>query len=156
MKSGAGKPIIASLLLGALLSVMAGTASGQNTAPTKEEGGHGRGLADLLLTAGAAPGQGWPPTKEEVGHEKWLVERMQEATSIKTGMSRADLLKVFGADGGLQSIPPERYVLKSCRYIKVEVQFRLGSPRPLAHIPPDEQIVILKISAPYLAYPTED
>lgn len=34
-------------------------------------------------------------------HEQWLAERLHEATSVREGMSGADLLKVFEDDGGL-------------------------------------------------------
>jgi len=46
-----------------------------------------------------------------------------EATSIKEGMTRADLLKVFTMDGGLQLLLPTRYVLKNSNLIKVDVEF---------------------------------
>lgn len=38
-------------------------------------------------------------------------------------MTRADLIKIFRIDGGLQSFLPTRYVLKSSSMIKVEVEF---------------------------------
>ena len=56
-------------------------------------------------------------------HDQWLQERYVEATSIKEGMTRADLLKVFRMDGGLQPYLPNRYVLKSSNLIKVDVEF---------------------------------
>ncbi len=59
-------------------------------------------------------------------HQKWLSERIIEAKSIKPGMSRAQLLKIFDVEGGLQSIPATRYVLKSCPMIKIDVSFKPG------------------------------
>jgi len=82
-------------------------------------------------------------------HEPWLEERYKEATSIKTGMTRADLLKLFEEDGGLQSIPAGRYVLKSCHLIQIEVKFdtKYGvNYRPT----PDENLKIVEVSRPYL------
>ncbi|MBK7749211.1 MAG: hypothetical protein IPI39_18395 [Candidatus Obscuribacter sp.] len=35
-----------------------------------------------------------------------------------------DLLKVFDMEGGLQSKPASRYVLKSCPMIKINVTFK--------------------------------
>jgi len=52
-----------------------------------------------------------------------LQERYVEATSIKEGMTRDDLLKKFRIDGGLQSLLPTRYVLKQSNLIKVDVEF---------------------------------
>ena len=60
------------------------------------------------------------------GHRKWLSDRIIEAHSIQPGMSRAQLLKVFDVEGGLQSIPATRYVLKSCPMIKIDVTFKPG------------------------------
>ena len=56
-------------------------------------------------------------------HDLWLQERYFEATSIKEGMTRAELLKIFRMDGGLQTLLPTRYVLKSSSFIKVDVEF---------------------------------
>lgn len=56
-------------------------------------------------------------------HDQWLQERYFEATSIKEGMTRADLVKIFRIDGGLQPFLPTRYVLKSSSLIKVDVEF---------------------------------
>ena len=55
--------------------------------------------------------------------DQWLQQRYFEATSIKEGMTRADLVKVFRMDGGLQPGLPNRYVLKSSNLIKVDVEF---------------------------------
>ena len=95
-------------------------------------------------------------SSEEEKHEAWLLDRLREARSIKAGMSKADLLKVFNPDGGLQRIPPERYVLRTCYYIKVDVRFQLPGERPLAKIPPDSELRILVISKPYLELPIAD
>lgn len=56
-------------------------------------------------------------------HDQWLQERYFEAISIKEGMTRADLVKIFRMDGGLQPFLPTRYVLKSSSVIKVDVEF---------------------------------
>ena len=92
-------------------------------------------------------------SKEEEKHEAWLLDRLREAVSIKAGMSKADLLEVFTPDGGLQRIPPERYILRTCYYIKVHVRFQLPGERPLAKVPPDSELKILIISKPYLEPP---
>jgi hypothetical protein len=89
-------------------------------------------------------------SEEEEKHHKWLRERMEEAHSIKVGMSRAELLKVFDPDGGRDLIPPIRYVLDSCSLIKVDVQFEIPKGTPIAHLPPDNELKITSISKPYL------
>lgn len=72
-----------------------------------------------LLTISST--SGLPPSFQS--HDQWLQERYFEATSIKEGMTRADLVKIFGIDGGLQPFLPTRYVLKSSSFIKVDVEF---------------------------------
>lgn len=60
----------------------------------------------------------------QVNHQKWLSDRIDEAHKIKPAMTEADLLKVFDIEGGLQSKPASRYVLKSCPMIKINVTFK--------------------------------
>lgn len=72
-----------------------------------------------LFTISASSGLPQP----DRNHDQWLQERYFEATSIKEGMTRADLLKIFRMDGGLQPLLPTRYVLKSSSFIKVDVEF---------------------------------
>lgn len=52
-------------------------------------------------------------------------------------MSRADLLKLFEMDGGLQLMLPERYVLKSCTMIKVDIKFDIPNETKNTIIPED-------------------
>ncbi len=90
-------------------------------------------------------------------HEAWLQARMTEATSVKPGATRADLLKIFEADGGLQRIPAARYVLITCHLIKVDVEFEPPEP-PSADqpVPADADLKIATVSKPYLEYPAKD
>jgi hypothetical protein len=85
---------------------------------------------------------------EQTGSQ-WLRERYDEASSIRVGMTRAELIKVFSEDGGLQSIPASRYVLKSSTMIKVDVKFEF--PEGIDHrTATDDQLHIKSISKPYL------
>ena len=91
----------------------------------------------------------------EEARRQWLYERYAEATSMKPGMSRADLLRVFKEDGGLQRIPATRYLLKSCNMIKIEVEFDTEYGQRYKK-KPDAELKITKISRPYLEYPQMD
>ncbi|MCI0620131.1 MAG: hypothetical protein L0387_00375 [Acidobacteria bacterium] len=93
------------------------------------------------------------PAQTEQSHEEWLARRIQEVQEVKVGMSRAVLLKNFREEGGLQAIPARRYVLRSCAYIKIDVEFPIADKRPL---PRDTQMKILRISKPYLELPIGD
>lgn len=132
-------------------------------------------VASLVCCVLAAVGFGLlrhaPP---ERSHDDWLHEKYLQATSVKEGMTRADLLKLFVMDGGIQPGVPTRYVLKSSRMIKVDVEFDVPdavrgqfvtedgaatpadasksktSPRGGFQVTPDEQLKIKSISRPYL------
>src|SRR5437763_1004921 len=88
----------------------------------------------------------WPPTSQaERNCDQWLQERYREAASIKVGMTRAELKKVFSEDGGLQPIPANRYVLKSSNLIKVDVQFEFPAGANYRNAP-DHRVHINTIS----------
>jgi len=107
-------------------------------------------FAGLLVIAGART---YPLAQTANGqaHEQWLEERYKEAISIKAGMTRADLLKLFEEDGGLQSIPAGRYVLKSCHLIQIQVKF--DTEYGVNYKPTlDENLKIVEVSRPYLEH----
>jgi hypothetical protein len=95
-------------------------------------------------------------TEEEGKHYAWLRDRVTEAYSVQAGMSRADLLRVFEPDGGLQRIPPRRYILRECDLIKVDVQFAFPEGISSSNPPPDNELVISSISKPYFERPTPE
>jgi len=82
-------------------------------------------------------------------HSQWIEERYREATSIKEGMTVADLQKVFTQDGGLQSAPNLWYILKSCMWIKIDVEVDVP-PGEKRQSPPGANIRIKQVSKPYL------
>jgi hypothetical protein len=89
-----------------------------------------------ILTAGGFAM--FQPTQPERSHDEWLQQRYAEATSIKARMTRAQLMKLFRADGGLQLILPTRYVLKSSDMIKVDVEFDVPEGVNSKIMPEDE------------------
>jgi len=104
-------------------------------------------IAALLLIMGArvAP---QAQDNEDKAHRQWLEERYKEATSIKPGMTRADLLKLFVQEGGFQSLTaPQRYVLKGCNLIHLEVSFDKYDSANRRH---DDSVRITDVSKPYL------
>jgi hypothetical protein len=101
----------------------------------------------LIIAAGAVATP--RAFQSEESHDRWLKERYAEATSVKVGMTRADLKKVFDQDGGLQPATRPRYVLKSSDIIKVDVEFAI--PEGMNHRnAPDDLVHIKDISKPYL------
>ena len=91
----------------------------------------------------------------EDDQRRWLAERYAEAVSVRPGMSRRDLRRLFRPDGGLQTIPSSRYVLKSCAMIKVEVKFELPEGASPADSRDENELIdarmkINEVSKPYL------
>ena len=78
-----------------------------------------------------------------------------ECQKIKPGMTRADLYKVFGTEGGMYSARDRSFVYHACPYIKVDVSFTLSSPdqHNLDEQPTD---IIRYISKPYLEWSVSD
>ena len=119
--------------------------------------------------------------KYSSGSSDQCSDKYSEATSIKAGMTRADLIKLFEVDGGIQSLLANRYVLKSSNIIKVDVEFEVSEIVKGRIIPddlrdemktprdsqsktnskdyqfvPNEKLKIKSISKPYLELPFQD
>ena len=105
------------------------------------------GVACLFMRPTGSATQVKPPTEEDQKHYVWLTGKLDEVNSIRVGMTRADLLKVFTQDAGLLQ---DRYVLRSCHLIKVDVVFDVPKGMPFANRPPDTDLKIKLISKPYL------
>src|SRR5262245_11285252 len=80
----------------------------------------------LLLTNTALEAQS--PQKSQ-GQTEWVANSLKEIQTIKVGMTRTDLLKVFTTEGGLSTGLTRTYVYRECPYIKVDVEFEpVGRP----------------------------
>ncbi len=88
----------------------------------------------------------------EQEHTEWVAHALREMQTIKPGMARADLLKVFREEGGLSNAAQRRYAYRECPYNKVDVKFdaandadgRVGRETP--------QDKIASISQPFLEW----
>ncbi|PYS25702.1 MAG: hypothetical protein DMF72_00765 [Acidobacteria bacterium] len=87
-------------------------------------------------------------------HNDWLARSLSEIQTVKVGMKRRDLLRLFTTEGGFSSRTSRKYVYKGSPYIKVDIQFQpagaTGNPRENL----DDEIV--QISKPYLEYSVSD
>lgn len=80
---------------------------------------------------------------------------LTQIQTIKPGMTRADLLKVFTTEGGMFYRLHRTYVHKDCPLIKVDVDFKPAGPESdMAREAPSD--VITKISKPYLDWMISD
>jgi hypothetical protein len=81
--------------------------------------------------------------------------------TIKPGMTREDLLKVFMTEGGLFTGLQRTFVSRDCPYLKVDVEFRaVGRRSPddngRATLVEGSRDIIFKISRPYLEFSSAD
>jgi hypothetical protein len=91
----------------------------------------------------------------ESEHSRWLAKSLREMQTIKPGMTREDLLKVFQEQGGLSSRTTQRYAYRECPYIHVDVVFEaVGAPKGNSITSPKDKIV--RISGPFLGWPIID
>jgi len=94
-------------------------------------------------------------------HEVWVGHALEEMESIKPGMIRDDLLKVFRTEGGLSTAFHRTFVSRDCAYFKVDVELRaVGRPdldrKGRATLEESPSDIIVKISRPYLQYSITD
>jgi hypothetical protein len=78
---------------------------------------------------------------------KQISDILKECESVKPGMTRADLLKIFTTEGGLSGQQGRRYVHIRCPYIKVDVEFA-----PTKSGQEQATDIITKISKPFLEW----
>ncbi|MGC0773496.1 MAG: hypothetical protein WB543_11220 [Candidatus Acidiferrum sp.] len=77
-------------------------------------------------------------------HSQWVNSVLAWIATIKPGMTRSDLLRVFTTEGGLSTRTHRTYVLKQCRTIKIDVEFSISGR--------EAEDKITQISKPYLDY----
>ncbi|HEX3083690.1 MAG TPA: hypothetical protein VHP99_04145 [Pyrinomonadaceae bacterium] len=111
-------------------------------------------IAGLLVVFGAGRSP-LAQSGDDKAHQRWLEDRYKEAASIQPGMTRADLMKLFIEDGGIQMIPARRYVLKSCYLIQIEVKLEGPSQGDYRSVP-DNELKIVEVSKPYLQHMAQD
>jgi hypothetical protein len=95
-----------------------------------------------------------PRSKKQVDEKRtqWIQHVMRSISTIKPGMTRKDLSSILETDGGLSFRSQGRFVYRHCPYIKVDIEFSPADED--ANWSPDDRIV--KISRPYLEYPSSD
>ena len=89
----------------------------------------------------------------EIGpsHTMWIEGVLRSIETVKVGMRRSELLKVFNGEGGISTTSQRTYIYRECPYIKVDVKFAVESPE--RESPTDK---IVEISRPYLAWSVAD
>lgn len=94
-------------------------------------------------------------SQSSVDHVSWVAEVLKRIDTIKPGMTREELLKVFTTQGGLSTGLQRTFVSRDCPYFKIDVQFKpVGPPSRDGNgrvtLEEGSQDLIVQISRPYL------
>ena len=94
-------------------------------------------------------------------NDRWVAAALTRMQSIKPGMTRGDLLKVFRTEGGFSTGLHRTYVSRDCSYFKVDVHFHAvgRSERDedgSVTLVEDDRDSIATISGPYLQFAITD
>ena len=99
--------------------------------------------------------------QKQAERTKWVSDSLMEMRTIKVGMTRAQLLKVFTHEGGIYTALQQTFVYRGCPYFKVDVKFTpVGRPERdrdgrMTSVQ-DPRDVIKEISRPYLEFSIVD
>jgi hypothetical protein len=90
-----------------------------------------------------------------------VTHALEKMESIKPGMTREDLLRVFTTEGGLFTGLYRTFVSRDCPYFKIDVEFNaVGRPNRdnegRVTLDEDNRDIIVKLSRPYLQFSVVD
>ena len=120
-------------------------------------------LLSIIVIGGSAsfrPTQSASPQPCAQDHEVWLTQLTAKMETIKPGMTRWDVLKIFRTDGGppirkdgrLPTLLRQTFVSQDSPYMKIDVEFepftRVNGLR--GFLLEDNRDVIVKVSKPYV------
>ena len=93
--------------------------------------------------------------------DEWVTETLVKMKSIRPGMTREELMKVFHTQGGLSTGLRRTFVSRECPYFKVDVEFRAVGRTDRDNdgrvtVQEDDRDVITQISRPYLEFTIAD
>jgi hypothetical protein len=91
-----------------------------------------------------------PAPGQSSEHVQWVEHSLLVMQSVKPGMTRADVEKIFVREGGWSTRIQRTYVYRECPYFRVAVEFE---PAPGAQ---EQEDKITSISKPVLDWPRSD
>jgi hypothetical protein len=90
-------------------------------------------------------------TQTKLGLE--IANVLKQCETIKPGMTRVELSKVFSTEGGLSTLTHRSYVYRDCPYVKVDVDFAPSAAKQDTERRTD---VVIRISKPRLEWSIAD
>ena len=114
------------------------------------------GGANVLL-ASASEGE----EESSSAHLAWVTEVLKRMQTIKPGMTRKILLRVFTTEGGLSTGLQRTFVSRDCPYFKIDVEFQaVGRPNRDENgrvtLVEGNEDIIHRPSTPYLQFSVMD
>ena len=82
------------------------------------------------------------PARLQTSHDEWVLAALSQMKTVKVGNARADLLKAFAAQGGIQLRARGSFYSRVCQFFRVDVEFDVQSS--------SDRDLITRISRPYL------
>lgn len=116
-------------------------------------------LSISVIVIGGSSVRSASPEQTAQDHVTWVSHTLEKMETVKPGMTRWDLLKVFRAEGGISTGLRQTFVSQDCPYFKVDVEFKSGAgpDKPgVVMLPQDNRDIIVKVSKPYLQLTIED
>jgi hypothetical protein len=119
-------------------------------------------LLVLLLVPGSVCAQTeQTQTDSNQQHVQWVAESLKAMQSVKPGMTRAELLRVFTTEGGESTGLRRTYMYRQSPYFKVDVEFEaVGRPARDSDgrvtLVESDADTIKTISGPYLRFSIVD
>jgi hypothetical protein len=94
-------------------------------------------------------------------HQAWVSQTLTKIETIRPGMTRGELLKVFTTEGGLSTGLHRTFISRDCSYFKVTVDFdAVGRPSRdkdgRVTLVEDSRDIIVNVSLPYLQFGVVD
>ncbi len=108
-------------------------------------------LGPFDVCASRAPAPDLRASPLNRSREQWVASSMIEMQTIKAGMTRRQLSRVFTTEGGISSPADRVYVYRDCGYFKVRVKFQ---PATASNESPDDRIS--SISEPFIQFAVYD
>ena len=115
--------------------------------------------ATAILIASSSMFAQESPSKGD--RDKWVGSVINEIQTIKIGMTRGRLRKVFLEEGGISTTTHRTYVFRECSYIKVDFVFEARGPKTKdaegrTWQKESDADVIVGMSKPYLQFAIMD
>ena len=105
-----------------------------------------------------AYGESTPPAiTEQQARIRWVGECLRDFNTLKPGMTRAEVEKVFPRHTMDEHSVPSRIIHPDCPLFMIDVYFDIkGNPEDQNRATPRPEDLLINISKPYIAYPIND